>query len=188
VVLLNQAQEKQRVRVTFDEEALGRAVEGARLSVWRDNQPAELLTVKNGAVELELAPLGIAALTMDGVRIDVPTHRLAPPEHFPLPQQPGQHRAPIAGSKLEALGTVLEAPPFEWRDLYVYITAGLDDCRAAKLHYRAGDGPEEQVEAVRFPFEFSARIPDTKSPISWWVEAQMPDGQWQRSASVEEKQ
>src|SRR5208337_2002289 len=97
--------EKQRVRVSFDEKALGRAVEGARLAVWRENQPSDPLTVKNGAVELELAPLGIAALTMDGVRIDIPTHRVAPPEHFLLPQKAGQHRAPIAGSKLEALGT-----------------------------------------------------------------------------------
>jgi hypothetical protein len=185
VVLLNQVREKQPVRVSFDEKALGRAVEGARVSVRRGNLPAEPLTVENGAVEMELAPLEIAALTMDGVQIDVPTHRLAPPAHLSLPGEPGQHRAPIAVSKLEAVGTALEAPPFEWRDLYVYITAGLDDCRAAKLHYRIGDGPEQQVEADRFPFEFSARIADTKSRISWWVEAQMPDGQWRRSPAEE---
>jgi hypothetical protein len=187
VVLLNQVKEKQRVRVSFDEKVLGRAVEGARLSVWRDNRPADPLIVKNGAVELELDPLEIAALTMDGVRIDVPTHRLAPPAHFALPREAGQFRAPIAGSKLEAVGTVLAAPPFESRDLYVYLTAGLDDCRAAKLHYRIGDGPEQQAEAARFPFEFSARIPATGSPVSWWVEAQMSGGQWRRGAPTEAK-
>jgi hypothetical protein len=187
VVLLNQVREAQRVRVSFDDKALGRATEGARLSVWRDNRPADPLTVKNGGVEMELAPLEIAALTMDGVHIDVPTHRGTPPAHFPLPTEPGQRRAPIAGSNLEALGSMLEAPPFECRDLYVYLTAGLDDCRAAKLHYQVGDGPEQQLQAARFPFEFSARIPDTQSPISWWVEAQLPDGHWQRSAPVDEK-
>jgi hypothetical protein len=185
VVLLNQIREKQQVRVSFDEKALGRPVEGAQLKVWRDNQPAEPLIVKNGGVDLELSPLGIAALTLDGVRIDVPTHRLAPPEHFALPKNPAQRREPIAGTNLEARGTVLEVPPFEWRDLYVYITAAPNDCKAARLRYRVGNGEEQQVEAARFPFEFSARISDTKSPISWRVEAQLPDGQWHETATTE---
>ena len=75
-------------------------------------------------------------------------------------------------------------PAAKWR---MGVDRELDDCRAAKLHYRIGDGPEQQLEAARFPFEFSARIADTKSPVSWWVEAQLPDSQWQRSAPAEER-
>jgi hypothetical protein len=169
VVLLNQVREKQWVRVSFDEKTLGRVVEGARLSVWRDNQHADPLTVKDGAVELELAPLEIAALTMDGVRIDVPTHRLAPAAHFSLPQEPGQHRAPIASSKLEAVGTALEAPPFEWRDLYVYLTAGLRShggwkrkcqtvCGSAARRQRSSGPPNEPAGKL-----FSSIPPEIQS-------------------------
>ncbi len=172
VVLLNQVCEEQTVRVTFDPQALGRAVDGAKLSVRLDNRPAPPLRVKDGAVTLKLPSLGIAALTLDDVKIDVPTHRAAPPPQLPLPTDSGLRRQPVAGTKLEAIGTEICVPPFTWRDLYVYIAAGLDDCKSATLRYRVGDGAEQQVKVERFPWEFSVRVDDVRSPITWSVEAQ----------------
>ena len=176
VVLLNQVREAQTVNVKFDEKILGRPLANAAAKFWLNNQPASPLAVKDSAARVELPPLGIAALTLDGVNIDVPTHRAAPPEKFSLPKEPGVRRAAIPGSKLEAIGTIIEVPPFAWRDLYVYVTAGLDDCRSAKLRYRVGDGPEKEVAAGRFPWEFSARIEDTKSPVTWQVDVELADG------------
>ncbi|MFA5190768.1 MAG: hypothetical protein WC740_08580 [Verrucomicrobiia bacterium] len=172
VVLLNQVREEQTVRVKFDPQALGRSVDGAKLSVRLDNRSAPPLRLKDGAVTLKLRPLGIAALTLDGVKIDVPTHRAAPPSRLPLPDKSGLRRQPVAGTKLEAIGTEICVPPFTWRDLYVYVAAGLDDCKSATLRYRVGDNAEQQVKVTRFPWEFSVRVDDVRSPITWTVEAQ----------------
>jgi hypothetical protein len=181
VILLNQFRESQRVRVAFDEKVLGRALDGARVRVHLENKPAGELTLHGNSAEIALPPLGIAVLTLDGVKIDVPTHRLAPPEKLALPKESALRRTAIADTNLEAIGTVLEVPPFAWRDLYVYVTAGLDDCRAAVLRYRVGDGPEQQIKADRFPFEFSARIDEMKSPVTWQVDVQLANGKWSSS-------
>ena len=100
------------------------------------------------------------------------THRAAPPARLSLPGDSGLRRQPVAGTKLEAIGTEICVPPFTWRDLYVYIAAGLDDCKSATLRYRVGDGAEQQVKVGRFPWEFSVRVDDVRTPITWSVEAE----------------
>lgn len=180
VVLLNQVREEQTVRVKFDPQALGCAVDGAKLAVKLANKPAPPLRLKDGVVTLKLKPLGIAALTLDGVKVDVPTHRAAPPAKLPLSGDNGLRRQPVAGTKLEAIGTEFCVPSFTWRDLYVYIAAGLDDCKSATLRYRVGDGKEKQVKVERFPWELSVRVDDVRSPITWSVEAQTGSSDYRR--------
>ncbi len=175
VMLMNQVHEEQAVQVRFDEKVLGRSLEGAVVKTWQDNVPGPSIPVKDGTVTVRLKPLGLCAFTLDGVKIDVAT---APPDKFSLPAQPGIQQAAIADTSLQAIGTVLEVPPFEWRDLYVYVTAALDDCRAATLHYRVGDGPEQTLQHDRFPWEFSVRLPAGTAPVSWRMEVQTADGQW----------
>lgn len=176
VVLLNQIREPQRVRVRFDEKILGRSVEGAALVTHLDNQLAPPVIVKDGVAELTLSPLGIAALMLDGTNIDVSTHRVAPPEKLALPKAPATQSAPLGDTKLQAIGTVLQVPPFTWRDLFVYLTASIDDCRSATLRYRIGNGPELRVEKHEFPWEFSVRIDDPTAPITWQLEGELNDG------------
>lgn len=176
VILLNQVHEPQRVRVTFDEKVLGRSVDGAALSVHLDNQSAPPITIHGRTAELTLNGLGIAVLTLDGTHIDVPTHRVLPRVKFTLPTEPAIHRAPFSGTTLEAVGTELQVPPFTWRDLYVYVTAAIDDVRSATLRYRVGDGPEQRIEGREFPWEFSARVDDLHAPISWQVDIETSDG------------
>jgi hypothetical protein len=176
VVLLNQVREPQRVRVRFDEKVIGRAVEGASLVTRLDNQLSPPVIVKDGMAEVTLSPLGIACLTLDGTKIDVPTHRVAPTEKLTLPQKTAQQRAALGDTQIEAVGTVLQVPPFAWRDLFVYLTAAIDDCRSATLRYRIGDGTEQRVEKHEFPWEFSVRIDDLTAPIAWELEAELTTG------------
>lgn len=176
VILLNQVNEAQHVRVTFDEKVVGRTVDGARLQVHRDNQDGEPIAIQDRAAEIDLRPLGITVLTLDGVKIDVPTHRVTPPAKFALPSEPGLRRAAFAGTSLEAVGTELQVAPFTWRDLYVYVTAAIDDVRSATLRYRVGDGPEQRIEGREFPWEFSVRVEDLHAPISWQVDIETKSG------------
>lgn len=182
VVLMNQIREPQQVRVTFDEKVLGRSIDGAQVSVRNNGKICEPITAKDRSVQLQLSPLGIAALTLDGVTVDVPTHRITPPGKLSLPKEDALVRAQIPGTKLEAIGTIIEVPPFTCRDLYVYLAAGIDDCRAAKLRYRIGAGPEQEIKCDRFPWEFSARIDDMTSPVSWNMDVQLADGTWKHGS------
>jgi hypothetical protein len=90
-------------------------------------------------------------------------------------------RVPVAGSRIEAVGVILQAPSFIARDLYVYFTAQLDEARAARLHYRIGELPEQTLEASAFPFEFTARLPLGSADPTWWAEIQLADGRWQKA-------
>jgi hypothetical protein len=170
VVLLNQTPEAQPVNLKFDAAVLGRDVANAQAKLWIDNAPAGAVRIVNGTATLRVPPMGIAAVTLEGVRIDVPTHRAAPPAHTPLPGAPAVERKPVPGSKLQAVGTVISAPPFAWRDLYVYVTGGHTDCTAATLYYRTGPGPEQKAQVDRFPCEFSVRLEPGPSKVEWRVE------------------
>lgn len=176
VVLLNQICQRQGVRVKFDGQALGRGVEDAWVWVRLDNRLSWPRRMKNGVVSLELPPLGIASLTLGGVKIDVPTHRVAPPANIALPTTPALRRQAIAGTTLEAVGTEIVVPPFTWRDLFVYVAAKIDECQSATLRYRVGDGPERRMTAGRFPWEFSVRVDDMKAPVTWAVDVTLADG------------
>ena len=179
-ILLNQTPEPQRVQVTFDEKVLGRSVDGATLTVHADNQSAPAITIHGQTAEVTLSPLGIAVLTLDGVKIDVPTHRVNPPEHFALPAAPTLQRAAFAVLRRSASTSPapgeMQVAPFTWRDLYVYVTAALDDVRSATLRYRIGDGPEQRITGHEFPWEFTARIENMHAPVTWQVDIETKDG------------
>ena len=184
VLLLNQVREPQRVQVTFDERVLGRKVDGARVEAVLDNEPARSLTVAGRSVSLELPALGIAALTLDRVKIDVPTHRTRPARHFALPSEPGTTKAGLDGAGCEARASWIAAPPFDHRDLYVYLAASAAQCQDATLHYRVGTAAERAVVCERFPFEFTVRVADPAAPVTWSVEAALPDGKRVQTAPV----
>jgi hypothetical protein len=176
VVLLNQVREPQCVRISFDEKVLGRSIEGAELKLNLDNQAAPPVRVKNGMAEVTLSPLGIAALTIDGVSINVPTHRVVPPATIPLPKDSTQQTAPLGNTGFKATATELRVPPFTWRDLFVYLNASIDDCHAATLRYHVGDGPEARIEKREFPWEFTVHTKDLEAPISWQIDVELSDG------------
>jgi hypothetical protein len=170
VILLNQTAEPRKVNVHFDAAVLGYSAGSHSVAVWRDNAAAPRQPIAQDTVNVELSPSGITVLELDGTHIDVASHRAAPPSHFPLPDGQSLMRKPIAGSKLQAVGTLISAPPFSTRDLYVFVAAGMKDCSSARLTYRVGTGPEQQVTVDRYPCEFTVPIHDATAPIDWRIE------------------
>jgi hypothetical protein len=153
VVLLNQSNEPQTVNVRF-------GVNGsAALRVWKDNAPAAAIRVGD---PVTLAPGGITVLTRDGAAIDIRTHRAAPPAQLPLPA------SNTVVHKGDAFGTLISAPPFETRDLYVFVTS--KQCKSARLTYRLGGGPEQTAIVNQYPCEFTVPLKDTTSPVEWKVD------------------
>lgn len=174
-ILLNQTGERQRTRVRFDAAVLGRRLAGVSVARWSDNRESAALTMDEaGSVEVDVSPNGIVVLGVDGVKIDVPTHRVAPPKSAVHPTDPAVRsavvRKPTGLRGIDAVGTEIHAPPFAWRDLFVYVAAGIDECRSATLRYRVGNGPERTVEDDSYPWEFTVRVDDADAPIVWSVE------------------
>jgi hypothetical protein len=168
VVLLNQTPEQQKVTVHFDRAVLGYT--SGSVAVWKDNVSAAGLKLQQDGVAVTVSPSGITALMLDGVNVRVATHQTAPPASLPLPDGSGVLRKPIPGSKLEAAGAVIVPPPFAWRDLYVFVAAGMKECSSARLFYRIGNAPEQQTAINQYPCEFTVRIDDMNAAIDWRVE------------------
>ena len=115
VILLNQVHTAQAVQVRFDAAALGRPVEDAPLAAVVNGRPAAPVPLRDGVARLELPALGLAVLTLEGTRIDVPTHRAVPPAGLAWPGSNAVIRAALPGTRLESVGTLLQVPPVTWR-------------------------------------------------------------------------
>lgn len=181
VVLLNQTPDEREVKVSFDEKALGRDVEGAVLKRIADGVSGGPVTVKDGVAALRIKGRGLAVLTMEDVEIDVATHRVEPPQKLPMdPAKTGVAKTKVDGTPWEAAGTILTAPPFTERDLYVYLDAELGSLKSAELVWRTKDGGEKRLAAEAFPYEFTVGLAGEEA-VEWHVELTLPDGRIAKS-------
>jgi len=166
-VLLNQTSERQTVNVRFDPIALGKSMDTGVLKIWRKDGTTESLTLEKGVARLELPPAGIATLMVEGTRIKVATHNQEGPARLSLPTTPKIERQRVQNANYDAVGTVISAPPFITRHLYVYLASPAYGCTGAKLTYKVGGQPEREALVNRYPCEFSISLPDSSEPILW---------------------
>lgn len=181
IILMNQSQRAQKAEVVLNEKMLGLSLKASRLTVVRDNQPTSDLPVKEGRADIDLPSQGLLVLTLDGVKLDVPTQRSLPPKQIAMPAVPVLQRAQIGTSPWQASAAVIRVPPFLWRDFHVSVNCQLGELKSATLRYRLKSGKEQSRQAARFPFEFSQRLAAT-GPFAWQVEVTLPDGSTQSSA------
>jgi hypothetical protein len=181
IILMNQSLKEEKVRVKMNESLLGRKLNEAPLTMHLSNQRGRPVQARAGEFEVSIPVQGLAVLSLDGVTIDVPTHRTQPPKHVSLTQAPASPRVAINQTPWHATATIIQAPPFQWRDFYAYVNSTLGEVKSATLRYRLGDGQEQQMIVDRFPFEFSVRV-NSKEPIHWSVEVTQADGTRNESA------
>lgn len=176
VLLMNQSAKPQKVKLAFDSKVLGRALDTAALKTFQgaDGIPGTS-EISQGVSIIELAPRETLGLTLEGLKLDVPTHRVKPPEHFKLSETPAPAPVEIIGTEWQAKATLLQAPPFVSADLYVHLDAGLEALKSAALRYRVA-GLEKRVEVTKFPFEFTVPVGESAMPIEWAVDVVLPDG------------
>lgn len=183
VILMNQALSEQRVKIKLDAPILGRSLDKATLTVRLNGAIQPDVLVQQGSAEVSLPVQALMVLSLADVKIDVPTQRTEAPKYVTIPaaDHPALQRVKIGQSPWQALATTIQVPPFEWQDFYAYVNCGLDDLKTAVLRYRIGDGAEQTLEVKSFPFEFSVRLEDPQSVLKWSLEAQLPDGTWQKT-------
>lgn len=181
VILMNQSHAPAMANVRFDKEVLGLDLHDAEVKITASSTGKPTAPLRASALPITLPGDAFTVLTVEGVKLDIPTHRLVPPAHLPIPNSGAIRRLPVPGTKIEAVGAILQAPPFTSRDLYVYFTAQLDEAKAARLHYRLGETPEQTLEVQAFPFEFTAPLPPGDITPTWWAEIQLPNNTWQKA-------
>jgi hypothetical protein len=168
-VLLNQTLQSQRTTISFDPKTIGTSTQGKVLRSWTNNHPASPITIKERSVEVELPPMGMTVLALDGAHINVPTHHGIAAAFLPLPGAGPLTDQRVEMSSFHAFGTVLAVPPATRRDLYVYIAASVKECPAATLIYRVGLEREQKSSMTQSPCEFSVRIPAGNEKVTWRV-------------------
>ena len=176
VLLMNQSARPQVVEVKFDAKVLGRTMEQVSLDTFQAPAGGRgTAEVSQGLAVIHLPPRATLGLTMNGVKIDVPTHRVKPPEHLMLPATAAIPAVKIAGTEWQAKATLIQAPPFTDADLYVHLDAPLESLKSAVLRYRVA-GVEKRLQVDRFPFEFTVPAGNGDEPVEWAVDVVLPDG------------
>ncbi|MDQ2843795.1 MAG: hypothetical protein M3Y72_22690, partial [Acidobacteriota bacterium] len=170
VILLNQTHEAQQTAVSFDGKVLGTEVEGKSVRLWVDNEPRNREQIRGGSLSVSIPPFGIVVMALDGTHVNVPTQTGSPLLRRALPSEVASTEQMIPKSKYKAVGTFLSAPPFDSKELYVYVAAPASGCNAARLSYTIDHEPERHAGVSRFPCEFSVAIPDTRSSVEWHVD------------------
>ena len=87
---MNQSAKPQVVKVKFDSQALGSHEIDAGMAktfAGTDGKAGSVKVSRNVAT-LELPPRATLGLTLQGVKIDVPTHRVKPPQFLKMPEIP----------------------------------------------------------------------------------------------------
>jgi len=135
--------------------------------VWRENKPAEETSVNPANFRVEIAPRGITALAIQGLRIT---------PKFQAGLSGGAAWAKDS-AQLDLGGTralVLNFGP-GLQSAYVYLQASGVQFKEATLHYSTGGGWRAMTDAA-FPFEFTVPLPPDAAEFSFKVEAVRPSG------------
>lgn len=170
----NQSDRPQRARVQIARDHVPLAGERTA-AAWRDNVPADSITVRDGVFEVEVAPHGITAVVVphDGLEV-------AFQQAF---EQDGEswargHAALTFGG---LNGTVLDFGE-AGTSAYVFLKASHRVLRHVVLNWR-GDANDEwqQLTDVSYPFEFRVPLEPGVEAFEFFVEAERVNGEPARS-------
>jgi hypothetical protein len=129
------------------------------------------VALADNSTTVELAPRGWTVLAVDGLAIDVPGHRIAPPAG--LPAAPGSATLEIAkGMKLRAAAIQMEAGPW---DAFVWSTAASGSLKEITLEWQAGK-QTGTIKDTDYPYEFSVPVPAGESRFTFKTSGIKADG------------
>jgi hypothetical protein len=122
-------------------------------------QPAEL---RDGRLSVRVERESVLAVRIHGLKNIRPLVMPAPPLPPPAGQDyfREQHDAPLG----TVVGMLLRLGDLR-TDAYLYSDITAKQARKLTLHYRLGDQPEQTIEDVRYPYEFSIPLPGAATPL-----------------------
>jgi hypothetical protein len=125
------------------------------------------MKMRDGEIAVSIPASGLTAIAIDGIRV-VPQFQqeaLAPGETL-SDKSYAESKTPFG-----ALTGMLLSFGSANTSAYVWLAATEKEVRAARLHYRLGDGTWSVAEDSRYPYEFSLPVNPAAASVSYWVEA-----------------
>jgi hypothetical protein len=172
LVLSNQSSSPQNVKVTFHPERITSGTQQCDAAMLRvgDGQP-ERIALTHNVGSVMLPGHGLAVLSVDGLKISVPTHqKFAPAKRGTQPD----FVSAKSSNGIEARAAAIQAQPGPW-DAYVWLTAQPKDVTQATLTWQAGARQGTQT-AKQYPFEFSVPVAAGQPDFRFSVAGTRPDG------------
>ena len=172
LVLMNENSREEKATVAFSAKALGfdpAAAKGVR--VLRDGGEGPALPLAGGKAVVTVPARGLLVLALDGVRVDVPAHRVPPAAAAGA--HPG-YAVVKSDAGPEGRAAAIQTAPGPW-DAYVWCTASPKEARKVTLHFTTG-GEWQTREDAEYPFEFSLPMADPAAALRFRLEGDAPDG------------
>ena len=180
LALLNQSHRALDATLALDAKRLGLAAgRSYKARVWRDNQPAEAVTVSDDRVSVPLSADGITALAIDGIEprltfqdkvFDASVGAMSPDSRMTVEWPLGK----ISGMLL-SFGRGLTTA-------YIYLTADEKQLKSARLAYRLAGGDWQDMTDNAYPFEFTIPL-DAANSLEFRVEGTKVDGAVEHSTA-----
>ncbi len=171
-ILMNESSSEERMKVRLASKVLNYDKANAKaVTLIAEGKLTATLPLTDETVEIVLPSRGLVVLRLDGVKNEVPTHRILPeakPSQYPSVADLDTD----TGIKVKA--AAIQATSGSW-DAYVWCAASPNQVSQATLHYKV-NGSWQQLEAGEYPFEFSVPVADASVGFQYFVEGQTPAG------------
>ncbi len=170
VVLTNANREPEKVKLTFLPQNIDpEAKEFRKVRFLKGGK--RQVQLSNNAIEINLGPRELVVLAVDGLRIDIPAHRVF---REPGPaQKRGTAKVAVDGD-MEVRAAAIQIEPGPW-DAYIWSTAGSRELRQISLNWIAGD-QRGTLSEEDYPYEFSVPVPQGVTQLSFTTNGIKADG------------
>lgn len=176
--LANQSSREEKTTLTINPELVQfPADQSIKVKVWRNNQPAEPLEIKNGRLEVSVPASGITALMIEGGEI-----KSGFQEQFGKPADQAATPNPVTIPTGDARAMILSFGP-GLSNAYIYLRETDDTLASATLRYREGDA-WKNVTDDKYPFEFSIPVRSDSKNFEFILETTDHEGKVSKSDST----
>ncbi len=159
VILMNQSQRDQTVSIQFNPQKISKGSEKFENMKFISGEPNVQRLNKNTG-EVRLAPRGLQVIEIDGLDIEVATHKVHP--------SPAQSLYPstttaIIGNNMKISAASIQVEPGTW-SAYVWSNADYDSLKEINLTWIAGN-QSGTITDLNYPYEFSVPVTNGEKSI-----------------------
>lgn len=159
VILMNQSQRDQTVSIQFNPQKISKGSEIFENMKLISGEP-NLHRLINNTGEVRIAPRGLQVMEIDGLDIEVATHKV-----HPSPAQSLYPSTTIAfvGDSMKISAATIQVEPEIW-SAYVWSNADYGSLKEINLSWRAGN-QSGTIKDLDYPYEFSVPVTNGEKSI-----------------------
>lgn len=179
IALMNQSNEQVTTELILNPGVIGLDIgKTYKAALWRENTPANTTTLSNGSLNVIVQPMGITAVTIEGIMIKPKFQHKIQSLRESDAWKNDYASIDFAGAKAMILnmGSGLTTA-------YVYLQETDETLKQAKLNYSVGDRWQSQTDD-EYPFEFTVPLDAEVDSFDFYIEGLKLNGAVQRSEII----